>query len=281
MEKRTKKNEESVFFPITHREKRRVYLFFIILLLIWCIPIYSLIKNSLKVNGIKNYSYVLSHDINGVPFWKYFINSGINAVGSSFLVVAICILAGYAFSKIRFHGRKLLFNCAVICLAISGPVLIVPFFSILKTLHLYNTHMGIILCETTITVPFGLLMMKNYFDRLPEELMESAGIDGATIVQTFRYIYFPLSVPAIINLGVLQLMWSLQDFLFPLMFLTKEELYTTTVAVNSFQGIYGMTPQNLGRYNAALVLISIPSIVIFIFAQKYIINGVTAGAVKG
>lgn len=124
-------------------------------------------------------------------------------------------------------------------------------------------------------------MMKNYFDGLPEELMESAGIDGATIFQTFRHIYLPLAAPAIINLAVLQLMWSLQDFLFPLMFLTREKLYTTTVAVNSFQGIYGMTPQNLGRYNAALVLISIPSIIIFVIAQKYIINGVTAGAVKG
>lgn len=279
--KASKKELEADFFRVGKKEKTMIYVFFILLLLLWSIPIYSLVTNSLKVNGWSNYSYVLSHDINGVPFWRYFVNSGINAIGSSSLVVFICVLSGFAFSKINFRGRKVLFQFSVICLAISGPVLIVPFFYILKNLHLYNTHLGIIFCETTITVPFGLLMMKNYFDGLPEELMESAGIDGATIFQTFRHIYLPLAAPAIINLAVLQLMWSLQDFLFPLMFLTREKLYTTTVAVNSFQGIYGMTPQNLGRYNAALVLISIPSIIIFVIAQKYIINGVTAGAVKG
>ncbi len=105
-------------------------------------------------------------------------------------------------------------------------------------------------------------------------------MDGATIVQTYFQIYFPLAKPAIINLVVLQMMWSFQDFLFPLMFLTRDEAYTTTVAVNAFKGAYGMSAQNLGRYNAALVLISIPTILIFVFAQKYIVNSVTSGAVK-
>ena len=213
--KASKKELEADFFRVGKKEKTMIYGFFILLLLLWSIPIYSLVTNSLKVNGWSNYSYVLSHDINGVPFWRYFVNSGINAIGSSSLVVFICVLSGFAFSKINFRGRKVLFQFSVICLAISGPVLIVPFFYILKNLHLYNTHLGIIFCETTITVPFGLLMMKNYFDGLPEELMESAGIDGATIFQTFRHIYLPLAAPAIINLAVLQLMWSLQVFSIP------------------------------------------------------------------
>ena len=145
-------------------------------------------------------------------------------------------------------------------LAISGPILIIPLFYIFKTAHLYNTHMAIILSECLITIPFGVLMMKNFFDGLPMELMESANVDGASIQRCFFNIYLPLAKPAIINLAVLQIMWSFQDFLFPLMFLTKDSAYTTTVAVNAFKGAYGMTPQNLGRYNAALVLISIPSI---------------------
>lgn len=269
------------FFRTTKIEKTMVVCFFLILLLIWIVPVYSLLVNSLKVNGLKNYTYVLTNQINGVPFYRYFINSGINAVASSLLVVSICVLAGFAFSKIDFSGRTLIFSFSVMCLAISGPVLIIPFFYILKNLHLYNTPFAVILCEATITIPFGVLMMKNYYDGLPEELMESASIDGATIRQSFWHIYLPLAKPALINLAVLQFMWSLQDFLFPLMFLTKEKLYTTTVAVNSFQGAYGMTPQNLGRYNAALVLIAIPTIVIFSLVQKYIINGVVSGAVKG
>lgn len=268
------------FFSITMSERSVMIIFLIVLTMIWSVPVYSLIKNSLKVNGLMNYLYVVTNKVNGVSFYKYFINSGINAFGSSFMVVFVSTCSGFAFSKIKFTGRKYIFNFTIMCMAISGPMLVVPFFFILKTMHLYNTHIGIILCEAIITIPFAVLMMKNFFDGLPEGLMESAGIDGASIGQTFRYIYLPLAKPALINLAVLQFMWSLQDFLFPLMYLTKENLYTTTVAVNSFKGAYGMTPQSLGRYNAALVLISIPSIMIFVFAQKYIINGVTSGAIK-
>ena len=132
----------------------------------------------------------------------------------------------------------------------------------------------------TMRLRYDYILMKNFFDGLPMELMESANVDGASIQRCFFNIYLPLAKPAIINLAVLQIMWSFQDFLFPLMFLTKDSAYTTTVAVNAFKGAYGMTPQNLGRYNAALVLISIPSILIFVFAQKFIVNGITSGAVK-
>ena len=160
------------------------------------------------------------------------MNSIINAVFASALLVLICSFSGFAFSKIEFAGRKVIYNVVLMCLAISGPILIIPFFYIYKTAHLYNTHLAIILSECLITIPFGVLMMKNFFDGLPTELMESANVDGASIQRCFFSIYLPLAKPAIINLAVLQIMWSFQDFLFPLMFLTKDKAYTTTVAVN-------------------------------------------------
>lgn len=278
--KSSKNRQQEELFVINKKERTFIYIILMILLLIWCVPVYSLIHNSLKVNGIANYTYVMTNKVNGVPFWLYFFNSGINALGSSLIVIVICGLSGFAFSKIPFTGHKVIFNLMIMFLAISGPVFIIPFYFILQKIHLYNTHLGIIMCEAAVTIPFGLLMIKNYFDGLPETLMESARIDGAGYGQIFRYIYMPLAKPAFINLGVLQLMWSLQDFFFPLMFLTKEKLYTTTVAVNSLKGAYGMTPQNLGRYNAALVLISIPAILIFVVMQKYIMNGIVSGSVK-
>ena len=280
MKKRKEKELEQDLFSISKANRRVMVGFLIIMLALWCIPIYSLLKDSLKVHGIENYWYVLTNQVNGVPFYQYFINSIINAVCASALLVLICSFAGFAFSKIEFAGRKLIYNFVLMCLAISGPILIIPLFYIFKTAHLYNTHMAIILSECLITIPFGVLMMKNFFDGLPMELMESANVDGASIQRCFFNIYLPLAKPAIINLAVLQIMWSFRDFLFPLMFLTKDSAYTTTVAVNAFKGAYGMTPQNLGRYNAALVLISIPSILIFVFAQKFIVNGITSGAVK-
>lgn len=280
MKKRKTKEREQDLFIITKSNRRVMYIFLIFMTALWSVPVYSLIKDSLKVNGLGNYWYVLTNEINGVPFYKYFVNSLINAVCASVLLVIICSFAGFAFSKIEFAGRKIIFNIVLMCLAISGPILIIPLFYIFKTAHLYNTHMAIILSECLITIPFGVLMMKNFFDGLPMELMESANVDGASVYKCFFSIYLPLAKPALINLGVLQVMWSFQDFLFPLMFLTKEKSYTTTVAVNAFKGAYGMSPQSLGRYNAALVLISIPTILIFLFAQKFIVNGITSGSVK-
>ncbi len=275
-----KKEKATDLFAISRKNRSIMIIILLLLTVLWSVPVYSLLKDSLKVNGFQNYIYVLTHQVNGVPFYKYFVNSAINAVLAAVLLVFICSFAGFAFSKIEFAGRKLIYNIVLMCLAISGPILIIPLFYIYKTAHLYNTHIAVILSECLITIPFGVLMMKNFFDGLPIELKESSSVDGATTIQCFFKIYFPLAKPAVINLAVLQIMWSFQDFLFPLMFLTKDEAYTTTVAVNAFKGAYGMSPQNLGRYNASLVLISIPSIVIFILAQKYITNGITSGAVK-
>lgn len=280
MEKKKYKETEQDLFRITRRNRLTMYIFLFIMLAVWSVPVYSLVRDSLKVNGLKNYTYVLLNEINGVPFYRYFVNSAINAVSAAVLLVIVCSLAGFTFSKIEFTGRKLLYNIVMMCMAISGPILIIPLFYIYKTAGIYNSHAAVILSECLITAPFGILMMKNFFDGLPGGLMEAARVDGAPIQKTFLSIYLPLARPAIINLVVLQIMWSFQDFLFPLMFLTKDKLYTTTVAVNAFKGAYGMTPQSLGRYNAALVLISLPTIMFFVFAQKFIVSGITSGAMK-
>lgn len=267
-------------FAISKSNRFIMMVFLFLMLVLWIIPVYSLIKDSLKVNGINNYYYVITNKVNGVPFYRYFVNSAINAIVAAVLLVVICSLAGFAFSKIEFTGKKIIYSIVLMCLAISGPILIIPLFYVYKVAHIYNTHLAIVLSECLITIPFGVLMMKNFFDSLPTELMESANVDGATMGRCFFSIYLPLAKPAMINLSLLQVMWSFQDFLFPLMFLTRDEAYTTTVAVNAFKGAYGMNPQNLGRYNAALVLISIPTILIFIFAQRFIVNGITSGSVK-
>lgn len=267
-------------FMTSKGEKNFIKGFLIILAVIWLLPAYSVISKSLEVGGLDNYKYVLTNNVNSVPFIYYFKNSILVAIGSSFLLVFTSALAGFAFSKINFTGSRLIYNAVLMCLAVSGPIILVPFMYILKNLGLYNTLWAVILPEVTMSLPFGVLMMRNYYDNLPGTLMEASYIDGANIWQVFMKIYFPLGKPAIINLSVLQIMWSFQDFLMPLMYLTKGTLFTATVAVNSFKGAYGMAGQSLGRYNAALVLIAVPAILIFVFAQKYIVGGITSGAIK-
>lgn len=130
------KNEENTdLFSVTRGNRIGMLVFLLLLLLLWAVPVYSLVKNSLKVHGAANYLYVLTNKINGVPFYRYFFNSLINAVCASALLVTVCTLAGFAFSKIDFSGRQLVFNMVVMCLAISGPILIIPLFHIYKTVH--------------------------------------------------------------------------------------------------------------------------------------------------
>lgn len=272
--------EKRDLFLASTRDKTLMRFFLVVLALLWLLPLYSVIVNSLKVGGLSNYSYVIKNPINGVYFPTFFINSFIIAIGSSSLIVIIGGLSGFAFSKIEFRGKKIIYNGVLMCLAISGPIILVPYFYILKTIHLYNTHWAVIIPEVTLTLPFAVLMMKNYYDELPKTLIESAFIDGANYWQIFIKIFFPLSKPALINLGILQMMWSFQDFFMPLMFTTNNKIYTATVAVNSFKGAFGLVGQNLGRYNAALVLVGMPAIIIFIFSQKYIINGIMSGSIK-
>jgi len=139
---------------------------------------------------------------------------------------------------------------------------------------------AVILPETALTLPFGVLLMRNYFGNLPDTYMESAALDGASMFAIFRRIYLPLARPALIPLGVLAVMWSFQDFLLPLMFLTDPQLTTAAMAVSNFQEWLSFTPDNIGRYNASLVLLAIPALVLVIFGQRFITQGLTSGGIK-
>ena len=248
-------------FVISQRQRRLMLALLVALAMVWLLPLYSLLTASLVGGGLSNYTYVLANPVNGMPFWRYFANSALIGGCAAALVVAVSAMAGFAFSKIEFAGREWVFN-------------------VLKSLHLYNTYLAVILPQVTLTLPFGVLLMKNYFDALPTSLMESASIDGANPWQIFHDIYLPMARPALINLGVLQLMWSFQDFFLPLVFLTDKTLYPATIAISVFKGMFGAVGSELGYFNAALVIIGLPSVVIFIVAERFISRGITAGALK-
>jgi ABC-type glycerol-3-phosphate transport system permease component len=254
--------------------------FLLFFALIWLLPIFSALLNSLKYGGADNYIHVLTEPLSGVYFYRYFVNSGIISVMSCLITCLCSSLGGFAFSRMRFIGGKAIYVVVLLCLAIPGTVLIVPLFHILKDMHLYNTYWAVIFPEIVLTLPFGVLMCKNYFDSLPKDLIESAYIDGASIFRIYFNIYLPISKPCILNLGVLCFMWSLQDFLLPTMFITDGKLATATVAINMFKGVYGTVGSQLGRYNAALVLIAIPSLLLLILGQKYLVGGATSGSLK-
>ncbi|WP_158602304.1 carbohydrate ABC transporter permease [Cohnella endophytica] len=265
---------------VTRRQKRIISVFLYAFALMWLFPFYTAIRNSLKVNGIRNYVDLFTSDLNGISLLGTFRNSTLIAIGSTIILLAVGSLAAFAFSKLRFFAKETLYVSVLLCLAVPGVVIMIPFYYILKNLDLYNTLWSVIFSEAVLTLPFAVLMLRNYYDNLPPELMESASIDGASKLQMFNRIYLPLSTPALINLGVLSVMWSFQDFLLPLMFLTDKSVLTATVAVNTLKGLFGFSPADLGKFNAALVVLGMPAVVIFLFARKYITNGITSGAVK-
>jgi raffinose/stachyose/melibiose transport system permease protein len=266
---------------LIHRYERIIMMLILILIAsLWLLPLYSMLNNALKVGGLDNFRQVIIKPVNGIPFLRYFWNSFVVAIGSSSLTVIISALAVFSFSNIHFFGRNIIYYIVISCLTISAVIIAVPLFYILKTLHLYNTVWAVILPEVAQTMPFAVLMIKTYYDHTPLELMESAQIDGANSAQVFHRIFFPIAKPVLINLGVLQIMWSFQDFYIPLMYLTKQSLFTATIAVNVYKGLYGTIGGDTGLYNAALTLIGIPAILIFIFAQQYIVKGITSGSVK-
>ena len=264
----------------TRRQRMWMYIIMGLLAVMYLMPVVSAIANSLKFGGLDNYKYVLTEKFNGVYFYRYFINSAIVAALSCFGTLLVSSLSGFAFSKMKFIGKHGTFITVLMCLAIPGTSLLMPLLFLLRRLHLYNTLGAIIFPEIILTMPFGILMCKNFFDRLPNELMESADIDGASIFKIYSHIYLPLSKPCLMNLGVLCIMWSLQDFLMPTMFTTKTYLATATVAISTLRGAFGTWGNALGRYNAALVLIAVPSLILLILGQKHLVNGITSGALK-
>ncbi len=268
-------------FRVTQREKRIMKIVLWFSSIFWIFPAYSALSRSFLFNGFKNYLYVFTSEIGGVTIYRTFVNSFFVAACHAIIVVSVAAISGYAFSKIYFKGKEIIYLIVIASMAVPVTAIIAPLFFTLTRTGLYDTYAAIFMTEAALSLPFSVLMLRNYFDGLPSELMESAFIDGANHFQIFTKIYLPLSSPALINLSVLAFMWSFKDFVVPALFTTKPELMTATLAISRFKDYLGSTPKELGRYNAALVLLAIPTIIIFTYVQKYMRRGLVAGALKG
>lgn len=253
----------------------------IVAAVIWLIPVVSAIYNSLKFFGLGNYAYVLTSDLNGVHFLRALLNSFIIAIIAVFLTVSVSALAGFCFSKLSFPGRNALYILTLSLLAIPGVTILAPLFFTMKAIGLNNTHLAVALPEVALTLPFGVLLMRNSFDSIHDEYLHAASIDGASVYQVFFRIYFPLNAGAAINLAILQFVWSFQDFLLPSFLLTRRTLTTATQMINSFNRVQTISPKDIGGFNAGLILLALPVIVVFLVFSSYIKEGLTSGGIKG
>ncbi len=203
------------------------------------------------------------------------------AVMTSLGVAVVTTLAGYAFSKMHFRGKNAIFILILICLALPVAAVTMPIFFTLVKLRCIDTLAGVIIPLIAFNVPQMLLIVKNYFDGIPNELLESAKIDGSSSFHTYRVIMIPLAKPILASTMVLTFVYSWNDYLLPLLVIRSEINYTVTLAAQFFMASTYQSPLDVAHLYAAMILLTLPSVIVYLLSQKYLQAGITAGAVKG
>ncbi len=222
----------------------------------------------------EHFSNILSSD----EFYVWVKNSLIVSIGTTLLGLSIAIPAGYGFSRYQFYGKSMIMFSFILVQMFPGVIIIVPYFILMKTLGLLNTSAGLILAYSVTALPLCVWMLKGYFDTIPRELEEAARIDGCSQFQVFWKIIIPLSLPAIAVTSLFSFLAAWNEFLLALTFNTSNENYTLPVGLASF---ISPTKQLWGDFAALSIIAAIPIVLLFILFQKYLINGLTAGSVKG
>lgn len=198
----------------------------------------------------------------------YLGNSIFYGITFAFGSVIINSLAGFAFAKINFSGKKIIFGILLGLLIIPMETVLIPQFTIINSLGLVNTRLAVIL--PAMASAFNIYLFRNFFIAVPEELIESAKLDGASIVKIFFKIMLPMSKPAIATVGVLSFIGSWNDYIWPLMVLTDRSKFSMQVAITT---INTTQPVYINQVMAVLTISTIPLIIVYIAAQKYILQG--------
>jgi len=207
---------------------------------------------------------------------RYLFNSVFLAVSATALSLVFNVMAGYAFAKLRFAGRDRLFKTMLGALVIPGQVAMIPLFLLLKHLGLVNSYAGVIV--PALASIFGIFLIRQYALSIPDDLLEAARIDGASEWRIFSWIVVPLLRPIIVTLAVFTLLGTWNDFMWPLIVLSDKDLYTLPVALASLSREH---VQDNELMMAGAVLTIVPVLVVFLALQRYYIQGLMMGSVKG
>jgi ABC-type maltose transport system permease subunit len=233
--------------------------------------------------GLSNYDQLLNNDF--FPYKTWFLNSLKIAITTTAITVAITCLAGYTLSRFRFRYRRQLMIAILILNVFPSILAMVAIYSMFQQMGLHvpfvglDTHASLIFVYISGSMGINVLMVKAYIDTIPRELDESALVDGASHWQTFFHIVFPIMRPIAITIGVLTFIASYGDFVIARVLLKSSDKLTVMVGLQLFQT--DRFDQDFGMITAGAVLAAIPVILTYIPLQKYVIEGLTAGSVKG
>jgi multiple sugar transport system permease protein len=266
------------------------YVLMLILICILLFPIYWMVVSSFMPNGyllslpphfipkdpnVANYVRILSNQ----RYQGFFKNSFFVSSATVILCLAVSLLAGYSFSRYRFKGKNMVMTSILTVQMFPVVAILISLYTFYYKWGMLNTYRGLILADATFCLPLSITLLKAFFDTLPRSLDESAKIDGCGRLKILFSILTPLTLPGLVAVGIYTFLNSWDDFLFGLVIMQKDSMKTLPVGLaQSFMGEF--TSDYAGMMTFA-VAASVPIVILFVFFQKYMIAGMTAGAVKG
>ena len=266
------------------------YFILLLIVIIVFVPIVILVFGALKTRGeLLSHPYTFPipprwENITSIlaggtySFWPMLRNSLVVMVVVTALVVFVCSLAAFVFARMDFRGKGLMFNLFTLGLMFPINVAILPVYFVLRQMNLIDSLWGVIVVQTAFQISGNIMILRGFFTAIPAELQDAAYIDGCTAFDFFWRILLPLARPALSAVAALTMIISWNDLLVPLVVLNSDKLWTLPLGVMQFQGQYG---QDLSLVSAFVALSALPTIIFYIFAERQIVSGLTAGAVKG
>lgn len=267
----------------------RTYLLLLIMAAIFLFPCLWLILASFSKTGslydfkgffpqafsLQTFVDLFTDDVNGLyPYKTWFFNTLYVAAGSCILGTILVLLTGYVMSRFRFHGRDGLKKLTLVLGMFPGFMGLTAVYIIMTQLGLVDRLEALIFFYAA-TAPVSYMVQKGYFDSIPGTIFEAARLDGATNLQVFTKVTLPLSKPMIVYTVLTQFAWPWSDVLLPKLLLKDREMWTVAV------GLFNLPEQHFARFAAGSVFIAVPIVILYFCLVKYIVNGLTAGSVKG
>jgi raffinose/stachyose/melibiose transport system permease protein len=264
------------------------YLVLSIVTLIVVVPLVIMVFGALKTRGqMFTHPYTLpipahwenfGQILTTPSFWSLLRNSLITMVFSTLGVLIVCSLAAFVFARIQFRGKDLAFNLLTLGLMFPITVAIMPVYLVIRQMKLVDTLLAVILVQTAFGISGNTLILRGFFLSIPAELQDAASIDGCSAFGFFRLILIPLARPALAAVGALTMIVSWNDLLTPLILLNSDKLWTLPLGTMQFQGQYS---SDMALTAAFVTLSALPAIIFYLFAERQIVAGLTAGALKG
>jgi multiple sugar transport system permease protein len=259
----------------------------VVLAIIWLLPLLWAFDTSLKPEGETTaipLSWFASHftldafvtTLATTSMGRWYFNSALTSVVISIATVILASMAAFAFSRIPFRGRGILFWVILAGIMVPGQILIIPLFAMMESVRLVDTYWGVILPQ--IASPIAVFIFKQYFDGIPHELEEAALMDGASRWRVYWQIWMPLAKPAIAAVAIFAFVFSWNNFLWPFIVITGNDMMTLPVGLSTVQTSFGI---RYAQIMATALLGGIPVLIVFLFFQRQIVQGIAGTGLKG